>query len=130
MTKNPPGRRRGDSGMSKSQSIRRSSGERISIIFCRCVYLAENTSQPASVEFVRLCGQIMRVAGCSPSAEKSEGIFRQYKNPPGRRRGDSLAPYRFLRQGLPYATYSAARQTGSAAKKSTAECCLINMVDR
>ena len=37
-----------------SQSLPPTGGKEIGIIFCRGVYLAENTSQAASVEFVRL----------------------------------------------------------------------------
>ena len=56
---------------------------KIKIIFCRGVYLAENTSQAASVRVVRLCGQGVRAADCKKLAESPEGIFRQAKNTPG-----------------------------------------------
>ena len=41
------------------------------------MYLAENTLQAASVEFVYLGEQILRVADCKSLAEKAEGLFRQ-----------------------------------------------------
>ena len=43
------------------------------------MYLTENTSLSASVEFVRDSGQIMRAADCKNLAEKPEGVFRQAK---------------------------------------------------
>ena len=43
-------------------------------IFRRGVYLAENTSQAASVEFVRLGGQIMRAADCKHLSENPKGF--------------------------------------------------------
>ena len=51
-------------------------------VFCRGVYLAENTSQAASVEFVPQRGQIMRAADCKNLSESPEGGFRHFKIPP------------------------------------------------
>ena len=46
-------------------------------VFCRGVYLAENTSQAARVEFVPQRGQIMRAADCKNLSESPKGGFRQ-----------------------------------------------------
>ena len=60
-----------------SQSSPPAGGEKIQIIFCRGVYLAENTSQAASVEFV--CnGQTNYARSRLPKlSKKAEGLFRQ-----------------------------------------------------
>ena len=46
------------------------------------LYLAENTSQAASVEFVPQRGQIMRAADCKNLSESPKGGFRHFKIPP------------------------------------------------
>ena len=56
---------------------------KVKIVFCRGVYLAENTSQAASVEFVPYGGQIMRAADCKNLSESPEGGFRQSGKAPG-----------------------------------------------
>ena len=51
---------------------------KIQKVFCRGVYLAENTSQAASVEFVPPAGgQIMRAADCKNLSQSPEGVLRQ-----------------------------------------------------
>ncbi len=50
--------------------------KKVKTIFCRGVYLAENTSQAASVEFFCFGRKIMRAADCSPFCRKtSKGSF-------------------------------------------------------
>ena len=50
-------------------------------VFCRGVYLAENTSQTPSVEFVPSGGQIMHAGGCKKPVKKPrKGIFDSLKN--------------------------------------------------
>ena len=63
--------------MKKSHRVFCGSRKLILNIFCRGVYLAENTYQTASVEFV--CCQQTNYARSSLEklAEKPEGIFRQ-----------------------------------------------------
>ena len=46
-------------------------------IFSRDMCVRENTSQAASVEFVRHSGQIMRAADCKPFVGKTLRVFRQ-----------------------------------------------------
>ena len=55
---------------------------KVKIVFGRGVYVDENTSQAASVEFVCLGRQIMRAADCKRLAENPEGVFRQTKGTP------------------------------------------------
>ena len=52
---------------------------KVSIIFCRGVYLAENTSQAASVEFVSYLETNYARSRLQKLAEKPEGVFRQAK---------------------------------------------------
>ena len=54
---------------------------KVSIIFCRGVYLAENTSQAASVEFVSHLETNYARSRLQKLAEKPEGVFRQAKIP-------------------------------------------------
>ena len=54
-----------------------SAAKRIRIIFCRGVYLAENTTQAASVEFVRLWRTNYARSRLQKLAEMPEGVFRQ-----------------------------------------------------
>ena len=51
------------------------------IIFCRGVYLAENTAQAASVEFVRQRRTNYARGRLQNLAKKPEGIFRQTQIP-------------------------------------------------
>ena len=57
-----------------------SAAKRILIIFCRGAYLAENTSQAASVEFVRLWRTNYARGRLQKLAEKPEGVFRQVQS--------------------------------------------------
>ena len=50
-----------------SQSLPPLAANRVQSVFCRGVYLAENT----------IGGQIMRAAGCQSLSEKPKGVFRQ-----------------------------------------------------
>ena len=60
--------------------VRRCSGEENETILCRGVYLAQNTAQAASVEFVRSSGQIMRAADCKNWRKSPKGFFDKIKN--------------------------------------------------
>ena len=67
----------GQSVKKASQSFAPAGAKMIRIIFCGGVYVAENTTQPASVEFVRHGTQIMRAAGCKPvQTETQRSGFR------------------------------------------------------
>ncbi|MDD6856178.1 MAG: hypothetical protein PUD66_07120, partial [Oscillospiraceae bacterium] len=72
----------------KPRRVRCVSSEKDSIIFCRGVYLAENTSQAASVEFVRLRRTNYARSRLQKLAEKPEGVFRQAQIAVRRRRLD------------------------------------------
>ena len=50
-------------------------------VFCRGAYLAENTSQAASVEFVPRWGQIMGAADCENLSENPKGVLGQREEP-------------------------------------------------
>ena len=62
-----------------SQSSPPKGGEKNEIIFCRGVYLAENTSQAASVEFVRLKRINYARSRLQIFVEKPSKVFRQSK---------------------------------------------------
>ena len=63
---------------------------KVRIILCRGVYLAQNALQTASVEFVAESEQIMRAADCKNLPEKPVRVFRQEKLPPGKFRGAAI----------------------------------------
>ena len=69
-----------------------SAAKRIRIIFCRGVYLAENTSQAASVEFVHLWRTNYARSRLQKLAEKPEGFFRQAELPQRGRQGAASLP--------------------------------------
>ena len=52
------------------------SKNKIRIILCRGVYLAQNTLQAASVRM-----ECVHAADCKIMSEKAEGLFRQAKEP-------------------------------------------------
>ena len=54
---------------------------KVKIIFCRGVYLAENTSQAASVEFVCLRQTNYARSRLRKLAEKAKGLFRHVDRP-------------------------------------------------
>ena len=60
-----------------SQSSLRQQRKRFKIVFDRGVYVGENTSQAASVEFVRLWRTNYARSRLQKMAEKPEGVFRQ-----------------------------------------------------
>ena len=98
-----------------------SAAKRIRIIFCRGVYLAENTSQAASVEFVRLWRTNYARSRLQKLAEKPEGVFRQALQHAG---GMLAKPVQTLVFG--YISHrkiwqSCIRQTGKQAYLSVAE---------
>ena len=92
----------------KPRRVRCVSSEKDSIIFCRgapqggfscpfgaihLLYLAENTSQAASVEFVRLRRTNYARSRLQKLAEKPEGVFRQAQIAVRRRRLNILRFY-------------------------------------
>ena len=72
----------------KPRRVRCVSSEKDLVIFCQGVYLAENTSQAASVEFVRLRRTNYARSRLQKLAEKPEGVFRQAQIAVRRRRLD------------------------------------------
>ena len=69
------------------------SSEKDLVIFCQGVYLAENTYQAASVEFVRLRRTNYARSRLQKLAEKPEGVFRQAQIAVRRRRLNILRFY-------------------------------------
>ena len=70
----------------KPRRVRCVSSEKDLVIFCQGVYLAENTYQAASVEFVRLRRTNYARSRLQKLAEKPEGFFRQAQIAVRRRR--------------------------------------------
>ena len=67
---------------------------------------------------------------CSISASFAAFLRLQYTSEPFSCQFFSLLAANRARSSGAYAMHSASRQTGRAAKKSAAECCLMNMVDK
>ena len=100
-----------------------SAAKRIRIIFCRGVYLAENTSQAASVEFVRLWRTNYARSRLLKLAEKPEGVFRQAELPQrGSQGAASLPPAAAPPKGESIKMGGISPQRGSRASPSAVFC--------
>ena len=84
------------------------------IIFCRGMYLTENTTQAASVRFVRQGVQIVRAADCNPFVKKGQSPFLTVSNPPPHHaEGDFLREKERIRRKIVVSRYEASMALSS-----------------